>query len=86
MILKMFDIVSRLTLFIVVLILFTSCKSKDATRVVAVLSQKVELPIDVIVGAQNIAEYHPFLQGKTVGMVVNQTSVIKSEHYRLVLY
>ena len=80
MVFKIFDFVSQLALFIVVLILFGSCKSEDASRVAAVLSQKVELKSDVIVGAQNVAEYHPLLKGKTVGMVVNQTSVINSEH------
>lgn len=79
MILKMFDFVSRLTLFIVVSFLFASCKSEDSNRI-AVLSQKVESKLNIIVGAQNVAEYHPLVVGKTVGMVVNQTSLIDGDH------
>jgi len=79
MILRMLDFISRITLLSVVLVLFSSCNSKVEDKV-SVLSQKVESHIDVIVGAQNVAEYHPFLNGKTVGMVVNQTSVIGSDH------
>ncbi|MFT6335065.1 MAG: hypothetical protein ACI86M_002114 [Saprospiraceae bacterium] len=72
---------SKLTLFICMTILITSCHQQaDEKNKVAVLSQKVEVPVDIIVGAQNVAEYHPLLEGKTVGMVVNQTSVIDGEH------
>ena len=79
MILRIFDFVSRLTVLGVVLILFGSCNTKEEGKV-AVLSQKVESHVEVIVGAQNVAEYHPLLKGKNVGMVVNQTSVIDGEH------
>jgi len=79
MYLKMFDFLSRWTVFCVAIMLFTSCNSKQE-RKVGVLSQKVESKIDVIVGAQNVAEYHPLLVGKRVGMIVNQTSVIEGEH------
>ncbi len=79
MILKMFDCVSKLTLFIVLLISFSSCTSKEENRV-AILSQSIESKPSVIVGAQNVAEYLPLLQGMKVGMVVNQTSVIGNKH------
>ncbi len=79
MVLKVIDFSSRLTVLVVVLVLFSSCKAKEVDRV-AVLSQKVESQTAVIVGAQNVAEYHPLLQGKKVGMVVNQTSVIDDKH------
>lgn len=79
MIFSFFDIVSRLTLISALIVLFSSCNTKEEARV-AVLSQKVESQTDVIVGAQNVAEYHPSLVGKNVGMVVNQTSVIGGKH------
>ncbi len=75
----MFDFISHLTILGVVVILFSSCNTKEVDKV-AVLSQTVESHVEVIVGAQNVAEYHPLLVGKTVGMVVNQTSVIGEDH------
>lgn len=79
--LKLLEKFSRVVLFGCLTILMTSChqQAKDENKV-GVLSQKVESSIDVIVGAQNVAEYHPLLAGKKVGMVVNQTSVINGEH------
>lgn len=35
---------------------------------------------DVIVGAQRTEQYLPFLKGKSVGLVINQTSVIGNTH------
>lgn len=75
------DGISKSILIFFGVILFFSCsdqgKSKDK---VGVLSSKVEASIEVIPAADNIAEYYNLLQGKKVGLVVNQTSTIGDKH------
>ena len=73
--------VSQMILLVGFTILFSSCQEqKRPDSSVGVLSQKVESSIEVITGAQNIAEYHPLIKDKKVGMVVNQTSIIGDGH------
>ncbi len=73
--------VSQMILLVGFTILFSSCQEqKRPDSSVGVLSQKVESSIEVITGAQNIAEYHPHIKDKKIGMVVNQTSIIGDGH------
>lgn len=62
-------------------ILIISCNNQNIEKNrVAVLSQKVESEIEIIPGAQNIADYYPMIANKKVGLVVNQTSMISNQH------
>ena len=72
---------SKIIILGCIVILMSSCheKSNNISKV-GVLSQKVESSIEVIVGAQNVAEYYPLISQKKIGLVVNQTSVMEGAH------
>ena len=58
-----------------------SCANSQSTQdnqPISTPSQAQEQP--VIVGAEQLDSYLPYLQGKRVGMVVNQTSAINNQH------
>ena len=76
---KTFSAVLLLT--ILVLTISTSCKSgADETTQVASAIVAVQSESDVIPAAERLALYYPQLQGKKVGMVVNQTSIVDGKH------
>jgi uncharacterized protein YbbC (DUF1343 family) len=71
------------------MIIFTACESarisKEETNLgKSPVTQRVDgilkETLDVVVGAAKTSDYLPFLQGKRVAMVVNQTSTIGSVH------
>ena len=71
------------------MIIFMACESagspKEETnrgRVVTTegVDGMLEEIVDIVVGAAKTADYLPFLKGKRVAMVVNQTSTIGSVH------
>lgn len=71
------------------MIIFTACESarmsKEETNLEkSPVTQRVDgivkKTLDVVVGAAKTSDYLPFLQGKRVAMVVNQTSTIGSVH------
>jgi uncharacterized protein YbbC (DUF1343 family) len=79
--LKCIDILSKAILVFFVTFLFVSCSEKDKSfNRVGVLATQVEANIEVIPAAENIAEYYDLLKGKTVSLVVNQTSIIGNKH------
>jgi len=79
MLLKICDHISQLILLLSFAVIISSCNGAEPNKV-GVLSQKVETIVDIIVGAQNVAEYLPTIEGKKVAMVVNQTSKIDDAH------
>lgn len=75
------DFITASLLSLLFLTMSTSCKSgtPDKTQVASstVASQSES---DVIPAAERIALYYPQIQGKKIGMVVNQTSVVDGMH------
>lgn len=53
---------------------------KYTILLIAVLSFNVNYSKEVITGAQQLEKYLPLIKGKSVGLVVNQTSLINSTH------
>ena len=71
--------IAAILLSLSVVMISTSCTApKEDTKVSAVVVEKSES--DVIPAAERIALYYPELEGKKVGLVVNQTSVIDGIH------
>lgn len=70
---------SRLLLMCLISCSFIMCKEKEIDKV-GVLSQKVEVEYEIAPGAENIASYLNDLKDKRVGLVVNQTSLLKDVH------
>jgi len=60
-----------------ILLLVLSCNGQTAQ--VAVESPETKVGMPIIVGAENTEAYYTLLQGKKIGMVVNQTSRIGSQ-------
>ncbi len=61
---------------------FNSCatKSQEQTQKVPTLFQNEQ----IVTGAERISAYLPILKGKTIGMVVNQTSIVGKKQTHLV--
>lgn len=79
--LKLLDILSKTILVFFITFLFFSCGNKNRINEgVSVLSTQVEANLEVIPAAENIAEYYELLKGKSVSLVVNQTSLIGNKH------
>jgi len=78
---KIFDWFFGVTLVFSFLVL-SSCngKSPNTSERVGVLSQMKEVNKDIVTGAENIALYLPSIEGKSVAMVVNQTSLVGERH------
>lgn len=71
--------IAALLLSMSVIMISTSCTApKEETRVSAVIAEKSDT--DVIPAAERLALYYPELEGKKVGLVVNQTSVVDGIH------
>jgi uncharacterized protein YbbC (DUF1343 family) len=79
----------KTTIIIFLLSIFISCKSSDhsntesGTKSVSPISEdtsKLSNSGNIVLGAEQMASYLPLLQGKRVGLVVNQTSTIGTTH------
>jgi len=79
--LRTLDSISKSVLILFGVVLLFSCDDKNnAIEKVGVLSSAIEANLEVIPAAENIAEYYDLLKGKSVAMVVNQTSIIGNIH------
>ncbi len=75
------DFFTMIFLSILFLTMSTSCRNSDiGTTQVASAIVASQSESDVIPAAERIALYYPQIQGKKVGMVVNQTSVVDGIH------
>ncbi|MDZ7876479.1 MAG: DUF1343 domain-containing protein [Saprospiraceae bacterium] len=62
---------TKVKLFLsIVLFCFNSCTSKSQEKIAAFQND------EIVTGSQRISAYLPILKGKTIGMVVNQTSIV----------
>ncbi len=78
---KTIDRIVGITLLITMFLLFSACKYTEANKGNYKYSTGLEVEhTDVIVGAQRIALYYPYLEGKRVATVVNQTSRVGEAH------
>ena len=66
---------TRLLPLIAILFLF-SCSPQNSQAVDSEITEYIPLQV----GAERMAEYLPLLEGKRVGLVVNQTSVVHKTH------
>ena len=67
---------------LVTLLVLTSCtaKSNHTDALTGQKSQYLSTQPSIVVGAEQIATYLPLLQNKRVGLVVNQTSMVRNTH------
>ncbi len=65
--------------FVILFNLF-ACKQPKQTPKVVEQPPVLEVDEQVVVGAEQLDEYLPMLEGKRVAVMVNQTSVVSSEH------
>jgi len=78
---KCLDKAAVLLIIFGVVSLCTSCSNQSKeTNHTTVLSQSKEVTLSVVPGAEHVAHYHAMLKGKSVAMVVNQTSRINQKH------
>ncbi|MGW9687158.1 exo-beta-N-acetylmuramidase NamZ family protein [Flagellimonas sp. 2504JD1-5] len=67
---------------LLLVLLFSSCRGQEKSNKSIVENIKTNTPVPVIVSANRTLVYLPHLQGKKVGIVANQTSVIfKNERH-----
>ncbi len=57
-----------------------SCLSESKSEMSTQSHQSTPKPAEIIVGAERLNEYLPLIEGKRVGLIVNQTSVIGNTH------
>lgn len=70
-----------MNIFVLVLILFAqNCSKTIDTASTTSSSAPAPAAAEVIVGAARLGEYLPMLRGKTVALVVNQTSLVGRSH------
>ncbi|MCP4120777.1 MAG: DUF1343 domain-containing protein [Bacteroidetes bacterium] len=58
----------------------TSCAAQEKTEQETSVGTPLYHNAEITVGAERIPEYLPLLKGKTVGLVVNQTSMVGESH------
>jgi len=62
------------------LLVFLACSPSTSIRETETSASPTNQPLRVVMGAERTADYLPLLQGKKVGMVVNNTSTIGKTH------
>ncbi|MBK8626082.1 MAG: DUF1343 domain-containing protein [Saprospiraceae bacterium] len=69
----------NLFFYSLVVVFLTTCQPEKTTTIVEP-SVAIRDTTTVITGAERIAIYHPLVDKKKVGLVVNQTSIINNQH------
>ena len=62
-----------------VLLLFVGCGNKSASNELVVI-EKTQVDTIIQTGASQFEQYAPFLKGKKVGIVTNQTGIVQKKH------
>lgn len=62
-----------------VLLLFVGCGNKSASNELVVIG-KIQVDTIIQTGASQFEQYAPFLKGKKVGIVTNQTGIVQKKH------
>lgn len=77
---KIIDNSIRWTFAFLMVVFVMSCSFADQGKSKSKEQTSGSIANDVVVGAQRLALYHPLLDGKSVGLVVNQTSMVDDTH------
>ncbi len=75
------DYIMGLWMMSSMILFLASCKSDQAQAMTGEMdTTPLYVAKQIIPGAENVAEYYSFLEGKKVGLVVNQTSMVQDVH------